>query len=158
MVVFFSKNTTHVLFMTCLRVFNWYIKATIATHSCWKDHFKNSPRTPRVVLMNNLTRCLFFPCFFFARKTILPTVNSSMTSICRSSEVSLFSAFSLAISAGIAGSYWQCAILAITLWFPSFVWAYRYHCFLLNRKYVSCPWFERNRNLWCFLNLFHFWD
>lgn len=158
MVVLFSKKATHVLFLTWLRVFGWYFKATTATHFCWKEHFKNLPSNSQGCFNEQFDQMSSFPAsFFFARKT---NHNCQLldTSIVSSSEVSLVSAFSLAISAGIAGSYWQCAILAITLWFPSFVWAYRYHCFLLNRKYVSCPWFERNRNLWCFLNLFKFWD
>ena len=48
--------------------------------------------------------------------------------------VSLFSALCLAIVAGSLGHTWQCLALLLTIWLPGFVWSFRYHSFLLERK------------------------
>ena len=93
-------------------------------------HEPPKPRFLEVFMVNNLVFRWPKPLFFM--------VLGEYSIFCREPEVSLFSAFSLTVIAGMDGSYWQCAILAITLWLPTFVWAYRYHCYLMNRKYVSC--------------------
>jgi len=48
--------------------------------------------------------------------------------------VSLFSALCLSIIAGSLGHTWQCLALLLTIWLPGFVWSFRYHSFLLERK------------------------